>query len=207
MKIELQNIGRRFNKEWIFRQVDYTFESGKSYAILGPNGSGKSTLLKVLCGNLTPSAGTITYMDNLTTIAVEEIFSHTAMATPYVELIEEFTLREHIQFHFKFKAYLPGYNEERIIELLGLSASIDKQIRHFSSGMKQRVKLVLACCSDNKLVFLDEPTSNLDLEGESWYLSLIEKTKTPDRLFIICSNQPKEYSFCDEQFHVFDFKK
>lgn len=207
MKIELANIGRRFNREWIFRAVNYSFESGTSYAILGPNGSGKSTLLKVIVGNLTPSEGTITYTHHGEAIAVEEIFSQTAIATPYVELIEEFTLREQLEFHFKFKAFLPGFSAETVIALLGLEKSLDKAIRHFSSGMKQRVKLVLACCSDARIVLLDEPTSNLDLAGEAWYLELIARTNTPERILIICSNQPKEYAFCQAQINLTDFKK
>ncbi|MBP3943442.1 ABC transporter ATP-binding protein [Sphingobacteriaceae bacterium WQ 2009] len=207
MKIDLQNIGRRFNREWIFRAVNYRFEAGKCYAILGPNGSGKSTLLKVIVGNLTPSEGSITYENTQGTIAVEDIFAQTAIATPYVELIEEFTLREQIQFHFKFKNYLPGFSENSILEILGLKQALDKPIRFFSSGMKQRVKLVLACCSDATIVLLDEPTSNLDLAGEAWYLALIERTRSPQRIFIICSNQPKEYSFCEHQINVIDFKK
>ncbi|MGZ3819766.1 MAG: ATP-binding cassette domain-containing protein, partial [Mucilaginibacter sp.] len=54
MNITLQNIGRRFNRDWIFRNIDYTFTPGQTYAILGPNGSGKSTLLQVLNGSLAP---------------------------------------------------------------------------------------------------------------------------------------------------------
>lgn len=206
MKITLTDVGRRYNREWIFKHIDYVFESGRSYAILGPNGSGKSTLLKVLSGNLTLSAGNLVYESNQQQIDVEDIFAHLSLATPYVELIEEFTLREQIQFHFKFKNYLPGFDEASIVELLGLQKSLNKELRFYSSGMKQRVKLVLACCSDSALVLLDEPTSNLDVAGEKWYLDLITKTKNSDRLFIVCSNQEKEYGFCDELLSIASYK-
>ena len=189
MKITLQDIGRRYNRDWIFRHIDYTFSVGHKYAVLGPNGSGKSTLLKVLCGNLTPSEGKIKYQHEDSEIAVDRIFQYLSIAAPYVELIEDLTLREMITFHFRFKA------------------SINKEIRYFSSGMKQRVKLALACCSDSALVFLDEPTSNLDEKGEAWYLELIEKTISDDRLLIVCSNQAKEYSFCDQHISISDYKK
>ncbi|KKX49510.1 ABC transporter ATP-binding protein [Sphingobacterium sp. IITKGP-BTPF85] len=72
--------------------------------------------------------------------------------------------------------------------------------------MKQRVKLALACCSDSAFVLLDEPTSNLDTAGEGWYLELVDKTKRADRLFIICSNQEKEYNFCDQTLSISDYK-
>lgn len=206
MKIILTDVGRRYNREWIFKHITYEFESGKSYAILGPNGSGKSTLLKVLSGSLAPSAGSIYYEMNDKAVDVESVFQYLSLATPYVELIEEFTLREQIQFHFKFKNYLSGYSEPEVVHLLGLENAIDKELKFFSSGMKQRVKLALACCSDSALVLLDEPTSNLDTAGEGWYLELVDKTKRADRLFIICSNQEKEYNFCDQTLSISDYK-
>ncbi|MCS3555300.1 MULTISPECIES: ATP-binding cassette domain-containing protein [unclassified Sphingobacterium] len=206
MKIILTDVGRRYNREWIFKHITYEFESGKSYAILGPNGSGKSTLLKVLSGSLAPSAGSIYYEMNDKAVDVESVFQYLSLATPYVELIEEFTLREQIQFHFKFKNYLSGYSEPEVVHLLGLENAIDKELKFFSSGMKQRVKLALACCSDSAFVLLDEPTSNLDTVGEGWYLELVDKTKRADRLFIICSNQEKEYNFCDQTLSISDYK-
>jgi len=206
LKIILTDVGRRYNREWIFKHITYEFESGKSYAILGPNGSGKSTLLKVLSGSLVPSAGSIYYEMNDKAVDVESVFQYLSLATPYVELIEEFTLREQIQFHFKFKNYLSGYSEPEVVHLLGLENAIDKELKFFSSGMKQRVKLALACCSDSAFVLLDEPTSNLDTAGEGWYLELVDKTKRADRLFIICSNQEKEYNFCDQTLSISDYK-
>ncbi|EEI91328.1 ABC transporter, ATP-binding protein [Sphingobacterium spiritivorum ATCC 33300] len=206
MKITLQDIGRRYNRDWIFRHIDYTFSVGHKYAVLGPNGSGKSTLLKVLCGNLTPSEGKIIYHHEETEVAVDRIFHHLSIAAPYIELIEDLTLHEMITFHFKFKNFQKGFDQDSLLDLLGLNASINKEIRYFSSGMKQRVKLALACCSDSALVFLDEPTSNLDEKGEAWYLELIEKTISDDRLLIVCSNQAKEYSFCDQHISISDYK-
>lgn len=206
MNITLQDIGRRYNREWIFRHIDYTFSFGNRYAILGPNGSGKSTLIKVLTGALTPSEGTLGYPKDGKEVEIEEVYRHTAIAAPYVELIEEFTLSELIDFHFQFKPLLNGFSLEAVKERLGFGENVfQKEIRHFSSGMKQRVKLVLACCSDSKILFLDEPTSNLDKVGEAWYLDLVEDT-VKDRLLIIGSNQEHEYAFCNEYLEIMDFK-
>jgi len=205
MKIELKEIGRRFNKDWIFKQVDYEFYQGVSYAILGPNGSGKSTLLQVLSGKLSPSKGQISYALNHRSVDVENVFNYLSMAAPYLELIEEFTLRELITYHFRFKKLFPTLDTDGVIELLGFERSADKEIRYFSSGMKQRTKLALACCSDTPLLFLDEPTSNLDTQGIGWYEELID-TFGRGRLTIVCSNQLHEYSFCSKQLQVIDFK-
>jgi len=128
------------------------------------------------------------------------------LAAPYLELIEEFTLTEVIDFHFKFKRYKPGIDKNEVISLLGMENNKNKLIRYFSSGMKQRLKLALAFCSDTPMLMLDEPTSNLDTQGVDWYLNLVEQF-AQNRLTIVCSNQEHEYGFCKEQLNISDFKK
>ena len=205
MNITLQNIGRRFNREWIFRGIDYTFTGGESYAILGSNGSGKSTLLQVLNGSLSPSAGSISYELDGKTVLAEDVFVQLSLAAPYLELIEEFSLTEMIDLHFKFKTYKLDMNSKAVIDLLAMDSSKNKLIKYFSSGMKQRLKLALAFCSDTPLLMLDEPTSNLDAQGVDWYLSLVERF-AQGRLTIVCSNQPHEYGFCGHQLSIIDYK-
>src|ERR1700712_3057411 len=206
MKITLQNIGRRFNRDWIFRNIDYTFTSGETYAILGPNGAGKSTLLQVLNGSLAPSVGDIQFSADDKSIEIDTVFKQLSLAAPYLELIEEFTMGEMTDFHFKFKAYRPGMDKEAVISLLNLEGGRNKLIKYFSSGMKQRLKLALAFCSDTPMLMLDEPTSNLDSQGVDWYLNLVQQFAA-DRLTIICSNQQHEYSFCKHQLNISDYKK
>lgn len=205
MKIELENIGRRFNKEWIFKQVNYQFIQGESYAILGPNGSGKSTFMQVIAGNLSPSDGKISYSIDNRILDVAKVFEHLSLAAPYLELIEEFTLRELITYHFRFKKLVEGWDTDRIIQLLDLNKSENKEIKYFSSGMKQRTKLALACCADTPLLFLDEPTSNLDNQGIEWYHQLINDF-SKQRMLIVCSNQLHEYSFCTNHLTIQDYK-
>jgi ABC-type multidrug transport system ATPase subunit len=206
MKITLQNIGRRFNRDWIFRNIDYTFNSSETYAVLGPNGSGKSTLLQVLNGSLAPSTGDIKYFLNDNLLEVDIVFKQVSLAAPYLELIEEFTMDEMTDFHFKFKSYRAGMNKDAVIDLLSLQGGRNKMIKYFSSGMKQRLKLALAFCSDTPMLMLDEPTSNLDAQGVDWYLNLVQQFAA-DRLTIICSNQLHEYSFCRHQLNISDYKK
>ena len=206
MTITLENIGRRFNRDWIFRGINYTFTSGKIYAVLGPNGSGKSTLLQVLNGSLGPSVGIISYFYGDKPVEIDEVYKHLGLAAPYLELIEEFTLDEMIDFHFKFKSYKTGIGKAELISLLAMPGAKNKLIKYFSSGMKQRLKLALAFCSDTPMLMLDEPTSNLDTQGVDWYLSLVQKF-AQGRLTIICSNQEHEYSFCDERLSIVDYKR
>lgn len=204
MTIDLQDAGRRFNQEWIFRNFSYQFNSAGKYAILGPNGSGKSTLLSVILGSLAPSEGSIIYSDG-DVIPVEKIYTQLSFAAPYLDLVEEFSLQETIEFHFKFKSYYPGLSAAGVLDLLGLAKSQDKPLKYFSSGMKQRTKLALACCTDAPLLLLDEPTSNLDMQGIGWYHELI-RDFTADKLVLVGSNQETEYSFCENLISITDYK-
>ncbi|MEO6166895.1 MAG: ABC transporter ATP-binding protein [Chitinophagales bacterium] len=205
MKITISSAGKRFNYEWILKNIHYTFQSGNSYAILGPNGSGKSTLLQMISGMLTPSSGSINYEHNSTNIEAEDIFRLLSIAAPYLELVEEFTMEELFLFQQQFKPLHNGITIAEAMDITRLKPDPLKQIRNFSSGMKQRLKVALAVLADVPVVLLDEPTTNLDESGVEWYLDLMKKY-SGDRLIIICSNVSREYQFCTEQLDVVLFK-
>ena len=205
MKINLSHAGKRYNREWIFRNATIEFLSGTSYAITGPNGSGKSTLLQSVGGMLQLSEGSVSFSNNNQAVAAEHLYQNISFSAPYLDVIEEMTLVEFFSFHFKFKKYLAGLHQQKIIEILGLSNAAQKQIRYYSSGMKQRVRLGQAILSDTPVVLLDEPCSNLDEKGIELYHSLIQNF-CAGRLVIVSSNDEVEYSFCKERIAVTDFK-
>ena len=207
MRIEVEEVAKRFLLEWILRRVNLELETGRSYAISGPNGSGKSTLLKILAGHLTPSRGKITFWnDNAQTpIPRDQLYRHLCYAAPYVELIEEYTLREALRFHQGFKPFLDQMTPSDIIDLLAFQKSANKNVRDFSSGMRQRLKLVLALCSEADFIILDEPTTNLDSQGVEWYRGLIDRFRR-DRLLIVASNVDVDFDFCEEKVNVQEFK-
>jgi ABC-type multidrug transport system ATPase subunit len=206
MLISLRKISKKFNYEWIFRDVEYTFEAGNSYVILGSNGSGKSTLMQIVAGNLLPTSGKINYSDGTKEISPDTIYRFTSISAPYLELIEEFTMDEILEFHRKFKPFRNNLENKQIIEMSGLSRVKNKPIRYFSSGMKQRVKLTLAILSDTKIVLLDEPASNLDKQAVDWYQQLVG-SNSENRIFIVCSNsQVHEYSFCRHEIQIGNYK-
>lgn len=208
MNIQLTNIGKRYNYEWIFKGIHFEFTAQNNYAILGSNGSGKSTLLQVLAGNFIPSEGEIKFQLENKQIDPEEVYKQLSIATPYLDLFEEFTLNESVEFHAKFKPLLQGLTPNDIVTLMQLERAKDKQLKYFSSGMKQRVRLALAILSNTPLLLLDEPTSNLDKNAIAWYQQLIH-TYSNNRLIIVASNQLEyEYdSFCNVLLNVEDYKK
>jgi ABC-type multidrug transport system ATPase subunit len=206
MKINLTKLGKRYNRDWIFRNLNFQFDDGNHYAITGPNGSGKSTLLQIISGSAIFNEGNISYFENEKSLSSENIFKKISFAAPYLDTIEEMTLTEFFSFHDKMKGWIPTVDTKEIIFLSSLENAAHKQIRYFSSGMKQRVKLAQAIFSNTPIVLLDEPLTNLDEEGVSLYHHLIEK-HCKNRLLIISSNDKKEYSFCDKIIDVRDYKE
>ena len=207
MTISLSDGGKRFNRDWIFRHFNYTFEAGQSYAITGPNGSGKSTLLQALSGGMMLNEGKMKYEVRSTKseVPIEQVYNHISICAPYLEVIEEMTLKEFLAFHHGFKPFLPGITPDSIIATLGLEKAIHKQIRYYSSGMKQRVKMAQCIFSDTAIVLLDEPCTNLDTEGIALYHRLIND-HCKDRLVVVSSNDEVEYKFCENVLNMNNWK-
>src|SRR4026208_2148424 len=206
MKISLTDAGKRFNRDWIFRHLTYEFSAGRSYAIIGPNGSGKSTLLQVLSGAMQVNEGNIQCSILNAQCSIEELYKNVSICAPYLEVVEEMTLIEFLNFHSGFKPFLSSITLEKIISILGLENAVNKQIRNYSSGMKQRVKLAQSIFSDVPVVLLDEPCTNLDAAGIQLYHQLI-KEHCKNRTVIVSSNDEMEYGFCKARININDYKK
>lgn len=205
MKITLNNTGKKYNREWIFSGLNLELSTTSSYVISGSNGSGKSTLLKVISGFETPSKGTIYYQDT-SPIPSDKIYTKVAYTSPYISVFEEYTIRELVSFYSKLKPLKGNLSYEEFITLIELDHAKEKAIKHFSSGMKQRVKLGLAILSDVPILLLDEPTSNLDRNAINWYQNLI-KNNLKDRIVLVASNNQQDESFfCEHEINIEDYK-
>lgn len=195
MQIIAEQVGKKYRRDWIFRRVSLTFPAGSSYTFVGPNGSGKSTLLQLLAGNLPPTEGSLSFVADNGPIDADDWYRHVIIAAPYLELVEELTLAELLTFHSRFRPFKDGLTTTDVAERMQLAHARDKEIKFFSSGMKQRVKLGLAFFSVSPVVILDEPTANLDRQGAAWYLEQVQQL-SPQQLLLIGSNVPAEYEFC-----------
>jgi ABC-type multidrug transport system ATPase subunit len=172
----------------------------------------------VIAGAIEASEGSLQYQteNNRTETGVasnrngqtvgKDIFRQISISAPYLELVEELTAVEFLSFHARFKPLINGQDIKSILNSTGLETAIDKQIRYFSSGMKQRLKLAQAIFSDTPVVLLDEPCTNLDEAGIELYHHLI-KNYCHNRLVIVSSNDKIEYNFCNENVLVSDYKK
>ncbi len=197
MRISVTDAGKRFNREWIFRNLSLELHSNQHYAITGHNGSGKSTFLQCIAGSLYTTEGKITFTLNGKLLEPEVVYKQLSICAPYLELIEVMTAIEFLNYHASFKPLIKGWDASGIIEEIGLSKAKQKQIRYFSSGMKQRVKLAQAFFSDSPLLLLDEPCTNLDQQGIDLYKHLISSL-CKNRLVLISSNDAIEYGSCTE---------
>jgi ABC-type multidrug transport system ATPase subunit len=193
MTISLNQVGKRYQQHWVFKGIDYTFETGKQYAVLGANGSGKSTLLRIISGMQHANKGSIEYISEGKKTAPEYIFSKVSYCAPGMDLIEEMSLSEFLSFHFTFKKMIPSFDVKSIMETMGMLSVRNKFIHEFSSGMKQRVKLAQAFFTDTPILLLDEPCSNLDTQGVDMYQLWLQQY-TAGRLVIIASNDEREYT-------------
>ena len=128
------------------------------------------------------------------------------MVAPALSLPEDFTLKEFVKFHFKFKRLKPGQDINELPDIFKLEKAKNKYIKNFSTGMKQRLKLGVALYADTPILLLDEPATNLDTMGFDWYLSEIEKV-LDDKMIFVCSNRKDEYSFCKKYIDILDYKK
>ena len=205
MKITLTDAGKRFNRDWVFSHLSYEFLPRQHYAITGPNGSGKSTLLQVLAGAIAISEGAVGYTASQAEIPSDQAYRHLSLSAPYLDLIEEMTATEFVRFHHAFKPFLSALSFPEILDAVGLLNAAQKQIRFFSSGMKQRLKLAQAIFSNTPVILLDEPCTNLDAEGIALYQRLIRQFGG-DRLVIVSSNDPQEYDFCEKKIDIREYK-
>lgn len=206
LSIQLNNLGKKFNKEWIFKDLTYSINAGDKVVVLGGNGSGKSTLLQVISGFITENEGEVIYKADDKIIPVDKIKNYISFASPYIHLVEDFTLTEMIDHTKIYKPFIKDLSTEQIIKLLDLEAAKDKFIKQFSSGMKQRLKLGVAILCDTPLLLLDEPVSNLDANAIAWYKNII-KEYSQNRTVIVASNAIQdEFFICDKQINVADFK-
>ncbi len=195
MNLNLEQVGKRYRRQWIFRGLQHSLQSGQRWALSGPNGSGKSTLIGLLSGAVRPSEGVISWVEGGEALPPEQWYKRVSIAAPYMELIEPFSLREMLDFHAQLKPWRGEMGTEEVIDACGLRPHSSKALRDYSSGMKQRVRLALALFSQSDLLLLDEPGSNLDERGRRWYEAVLEQ-EAGERLVVIASNLSEEIRTC-----------
>lgn len=197
--IVLEGLQKKFGKQHILQDVSHTFQTSSKTVILGSNGSGKSTLIKILSGALEATEGAPTYSFEGKNITPKSAGLHVGIAAPYVALNPMFSLKETLSFHEQFCPFPEGFKLTDWLYKAGLAAHEDKRLSTFSSGMLQRVRLLLAVANERPLLLLDEPLSNLDAEGVQFYTELIRSFALSKTIIVGSNYQEDEYDFCTNE--------
>lgn len=208
MTIQLSDIGKRFGKQWLFRNFNAEYTIGDRIGISGINGSGKSTLLQLIAGISLPTEGKLEYKDiDGASIDLNNLAGRLALISPYMDLPEQLTLSELYHFHASFTPFQDGIDLQKFQEITLLENKENSLVKSFSSGMKQRLKLGLCFLSQVKILMLDEPCSNLDHAGKSLYLRFLEEYSKDRIIFIASNEEDTELKDCNLRINLMDFKK
>jgi heme exporter protein A len=202
MKLCAENLTKNFDEKTIFKNLSFKAESGSGLAVLGPNGSGKTTLMRILSHLILPTSGTIHYSENEKTISPEHLFQHIGFLGPYLELYQDLSAMENLQFFSKIRG-LHNFTPRifHLMEQFGLKGREEDLVKTYSSGMKQRLKYVFALLHEPQILFVDEPRSNLDEEGIGLVYEVLNAYKK-DHLLIMATNDSEDLKLADLRVQV-----
>lgn len=181
----------------VFSGIDFQLSNTSSLAITGPNGCGKSTLLKIMAGVLTKTSGELNFRIYGKNIRNSEFLRHYSFVAPYLNIYEEFTPFELTKIYCSFKG--ESFDDQRfnhLLHIFNLKKRKNTPINSFSSGMKQRMKYILAFHHQNEIILLDEPFTNLDIHGIDILKELIHEFRKSGSAIVIASNDDREIELC-----------
>ncbi len=188
-RIEAQGLAKIFSGKVLFADIDINVMTGNAFSITGPNGSGKTTLLKILAGLSRPSKGTVAYKEEFGRSLNEEWHSYIGYTGPLINPYDELTALENMKF--VLKKNIPQTRMDFLIDRFDLRLHRDKKLKHYSSGMKQRLRLILAELNNPPILLLDEPSTNLDGSGKEILYSYLNAVKE-DKIIILATNDKEE---------------
>lgn len=212
-KVEIEIIGNNISKsyssnKYILKNISFEGKNGDIIGICGPNGSGKSTLVKIIAGINSTTKGSIIWKIGSEQIHKEEYFRYFGFVAPYLNIYEEFTPVELIKVVSRIRQESISKSKiDELLELFLLEKHNNKLIRNFSSGMKQRMKLLLSVLHSPVVLIYDEPTTNLDEIGIKLVNQLIEEQVNREGLVFLASNNEEELRFCNKRIFVNNINK
>jgi len=184
--IRLKEIGKKFGKFPVLKNLSFNIEPGKITAIVGPNGSGKTTIIKTILGLVKPDNGDILIDEK--SILGEHLYRKSIGYMPQATSFpENLTVRKVI----KMICDLRNSNIEpdaALIAALNLNAEMSKQVKTLSGGNKQKVSALIALMFNPSIIILDEPTAGLDPVASSNLKELIINEKKKGETIILTSH-------------------
>ena len=195
MTIDLLNVSKSFGSKKIFTDLNLTFESGKSYALIGGSGSGKSTLLNII-GRLEKidSGNVLVDEQDIWKIKERTFFKNTVgYVFQNYSLIENKTVYDNLKLITKDKKTITD-----VLEKVGLSSDyLHQKIYELSGGQAQRVAIARMLMKPRKIILADEPTGALDGEIGKEIIRLLLNERDEDKYVIIATHDPAVYNKVD----------
>ncbi len=195
LSLEVRDLGKWFGRRKVFDRINFSLEEKSSLVVTGKNGSGKTTLLKILCGLVRPSKGDVLISVDGKTLTRYESKNLLGVVMPDLELYGELTALENLMFLSRIRGLDPDKDVlKEKIGWVGLARREDDLVFSFSSGMKQRLKYAFALVLQPKILFLDEPTTNLDEEG----ISLVDQIASLQKergILILATNEKADLKY------------
>ncbi len=206
MNLRVENLCKRFTRNVLFRELTFDLSGGESLAVVGPNGSGKSTLLQIIAGLQQPTSGSVMYKEDDKVLPKEIRLLQIGFAAPYLNLYTLFSANENLQFIARARQLTNATKRiERVLDRVGLGHVADEEVKTFSSGMLQRLRVAAATLSDPELLVLDEPGTNLDKPGREMVEGLITDYLEMGRGVIVATNAETEADWCQRTVSIPDF--
>ncbi|MFN5628322.1 MAG: ATP-binding cassette domain-containing protein [Bacteroidota bacterium] len=206
MRIVVENLQKNFNNQLVFQNLSIEINAYQKIAFVGPNGSGKSTALLCLAGFYQPSKGKVDFINNNSIIEEVQKFSYLSIASPYLELPENFSALEIFNFQSNLKPFSKDISPDFFFNSIKLTHSKNTPVKFFSSGMKQILKLGLAIFADTPILFLDEPCSNLDENNILIFNEIFESYAHNKTVLIGTNNHPSELALVQSSVDILKFK-
>ncbi|PWN08132.1 ABC transporter ATP-binding protein [Rhodohalobacter mucosus] len=197
IQLQADSLTKRYGKKSVLNGISFSYE-GTILGIAGANGSGKTTLLKCLTGLLKPSSGSVTWQIEGIIINQADLKSHLGYAAPYIQLYEELTVAENLQFLSDLGNHARQSDLTGLLKTYDSAEFSDSLYGNLSTGQQQRVKLAASAVKDPSILILDEPGSNLDAKGKKLVEDMVHDYSSRGKMTIIASNQLDELKLCDK---------
>ncbi|MDC8447239.1 MAG: ABC transporter ATP-binding protein [Nitrospira sp.] len=198
--VVVRDLEKRFGSFIAVNRISLEVKAGEIFGFLGPNGAGKSTTIRMLCGLLTPTAGTGTVAGFDIMREAERIKAHIGYMSQKFSLYEDLTVEENIDFYsgiYRIPKEKKAERKEWVIDMAGLSEHRQSRTAVLSGGWKQRLGLGCAILHEPPIIFLDEPTSGVDPISRRSFWDLIYELAGRGVTVFVTTHYMEEAEYCD----------
>ncbi|WP_338552947.1 ABC transporter ATP-binding protein [Paenibacillus sp. KS-LC4] len=194
--IKVDSVCKAYGSNQAVDNISLHIKEGELFGIIGTNGAGKTTLLEMLMGLRQPDKGQIEVLGINPAAEATELQEHIGLHLQSISLVDKLNVREALEMFRSF--YKCSCEMKEIIDRFGLESYLDRPVRRLSGGWRQRVALAISVVNNPKIIFLDEPTTGLDMQAREEYWSIILELKRQGKTIVLsCHDMGEMQHHCD----------